>query len=300
MAMPPKGQGAAAASDKPVKSADRVFDLIEAIGRTRDGITFPDLQTALGIPKSSLFALLESAAARGYLELDDSSRRWRLGMRVWEAGQAYARQHELLHHAEAVMRDVVGTINETIQLARLDGNENVYIAKVDSTHPLRLQSDVGGRLMAHATGLGKTLLAELPDAEVKALFADSGLPRMTENTLTSFKALLGELAATRARGFGIDNAEYTHGIFCLSAPIRTVAGPAQLALSITVPILRVSVDGLAAALAALAKACVEIGTRAGGPAPDPKLARLVNPAAARAAIEDLHNCKRYKLPFALG
>jgi len=281
-----------------VKSADRVFDLIEAIGAARDGMTFPDLQRALGIPKSSLFALLESAAGRGYLELDPDTRRWRLGMRIWEAGQAYARQHELLRRAEAVMRDVVAAINETIQLARLEGNENVYIAKVDSTHPLRLQSDVGGRLLAHATGLGKALLAELPDAEVKARFAATGLPRMTENTLTSFKALLGELAATRARGFGIDNAEYTHGVFCLAAPIRTGAGPAQLALSITVPTLRASVDGLAAALSALARACIEIGTRSGGPAPEAKLLRLADPDAARGAIEDLHHCGRYRLPFA--
>lgn len=296
--MPVSGQVSQPSPERPVKSADRVFDLIEAIGEQRDGMTFPDLQRALGIPKSSLFALLESGAARGYLELDAETRRWRLGMRVWEAGQAYARQHELLRHAEAVMRDVVSEINETIQLARLDGNENVYIAKVDSTHPLRLQSDVGGRLLAHATGLGKALLAELPDAEVKARFAASGLPRMTENTLTTFKALLGELAATRARGFGIDNAEYTHGVFCLAAPIRTGPGPAQLALSITVPTLRASVDGLAAALSALARACIAIGTRSGGPPADARLVRLAKLDTARGAIEELHHCGRYRLPFA--
>lgn len=292
------GQVSHPSPERPVKSADRVFDLIEAIGEQRDGMTFPDLQRALGIPKSSLFALLESVASRGYLELDAETRRWRLGMRIWEAGQAYARQHELLRHAEAVMRDVVAEINETIQLARLDGTENVYIAKVDSTHPLRLQSDVGGRLLAHATGLGKTLLAELPDAEVKSRFAAIGLPRMTENTLTTFKALLGELAATRTRGFGIDNAEYTHGVFCLAAPIRTGPGPAELALSITVPTLRASVDGLAAALSALARACIEIGTRSGGPPPDARLVHLANPTVARSAIEELHHCGRYRLPFA--
>lgn len=298
MGTPVSGQVSQPSRERPVKSADRVFDLMETIGEAREGMTFPDIQRALGIPKSSLFALLESAEARGYLELDAQTRRWRLGMRVWEAGQAYARQHELLRHAEAVMRDVVAAINETIQLARLDGNENVYIAKVDSTHPLRLQSDVGGRLLAHATGLGKVLLAELPDPEVKARFATTGLPRMTENTLTSFRALLRELAATRDRGFGIDNAEYTHGVFCLAAPLRTGPGAAQLALSITVPTLRASVEGLAAALSALARACIDIGMRSGGPAADPRIARLVDLDAARAAIEALHHCGRYRLPFA--
>ena len=294
MPVPVAGQ---AAPERTVKSAERVFDLIEAIGGTRDGMTFPAIQAALGIPKSSLFALLEGAAARGYLEQDADSRRWRLGVRTWEAGQAYARQHALVRDAEAVMRDVAASINETIQLARLDGNENVYIAKVDSTHPLRLQSEVGARLLAHATGLGKALLAQLPEADVRARFAAGGLPRMTGNTLTSFEALFAELAATRARGFGIDNAEYTHGVFCLAVPVRVGPGPASLAVSITVPTLRASVDGLAAALAALARASLEIAARAGGPAPDPRLAGLVSEDAARAAIVALHRCGRYRLPF---
>jgi DNA-binding IclR family transcriptional regulator len=120
---------------------------------------------------------------------------------------------------------------------------------------------------------------------------------MTGNTLTSFEALFAELAATRARGFGIDNAEYTHGVFCLAVPVRIGPGPASLAVSITVPTLRASVDGLAAALAALAKASMEIAARAGGPAPDPRLAGLVSEDAARAAIVALHRCGRYRLPF---
>jgi DNA-binding IclR family transcriptional regulator len=295
-----RGQAAAGPAMPPertVKSAERVFDLIEVIGRTSQGLAFPALLDAMAIPKSSLHMLLEAAAARGYVEQDPVSRRWTLGMRVWEGGQAYARQHDVIGHAQEVMREFVATINETIQLARLDGNENVYIAKVDSTHPLRLQSDVGGRLLAHATGLGKVLLAELGDAEVRARFAACGLPGMTGNTLTGFDALLAELAATRARGFGIDNEEYTQGIFCLALPIRTGPGPSSMAISVTVPTLRADLDRLSEALAGLARASREIEGRVGGPPPTPAVARLSDPAEARRAIVRLADSGGYRLSF---
>jgi DNA-binding IclR family transcriptional regulator len=281
-----------------VKSAERIFDLIEAVGQSPRGATFPELSGRLGIPKSSLHGLLEVATARGYLEQEAGSRRYTLGIRAWEAGQAYARHHDIVAHAQAVMRDFVAEVNETVQLARLDGRENVYIAKVDSTHALRLQSDVGGRLLAHATGLGKTLLAELPDGEVRARFA-GGLPRMTANTLTTPDALSAELDRTRERGFGIDNEEYTQGVFCLALPIRTGPGPAVLAISVTVPTTRARAGLLADALAGLARASLRIGARAAGTRPAGPIDRLSDREQAREAIEAVAASGRYRLSFPL-
>ena len=99
------------------------------------------------------------------------------------------------------MDEIAAALNETVQLARLDGTENVYLAKVDSTHPLRLQSEVGVRLSAHATGLGKALLACLPDEEVRRRFGTKPLARMTRNTITSIGALVKELARDQVLRF---------------------------------------------------------------------------------------------------
>lgn len=273
-----------------------MFDLVEALGRTRSGMTFAELLVALRMPKSSLHALLAAAGGRGYIEQDPASRQYTLGLRAWETGQAYIRQHDFLVEAEKAMRGFVASVNETVQLARLDGNENVYIAKVDSTHLLRLQSEVGGRLLAHATGLGKVLLAELPAADLAVRFAQSGLPRMTPNTIIELAALEAELAVTRSRGFGIDNEEYTPGLFCLALPVR-VGGRVAAAISASIPTSRAGIDRLAEALAGLATTSLQISALNGGAAADVTLDRLADPVRAREAIESLVRSGRYRLSF---
>jgi DNA-binding IclR family transcriptional regulator len=188
-----------------VKSAARVLDLLEVLGRHSEGMTFGMLQTAMNIPKSSLHGLLEVVTSRGYVDLAEGTRLYTLGIKIWESSQAYLHQHDIVREARAIMERIAAELNETVQLSKLDGIENVYLAKADSTHPLRLQSEVGTRLLAHGTGLGKALLAGLPPREVEQRFHGTALPRMTANTITEFGVLADELALTRARGFGIDN-----------------------------------------------------------------------------------------------
>ena len=128
------------------KSAIRALDLIVALAGERRGLSFTELLRMLAVPKSSLHELLAVLTDRGFVEYERESRTYMLGIRVWENGQAYLRHHELVSMARPVMEHIVAQVNETVQVAVLDGVENVYLAKVDCSHPLRLQSDVGRRL----------------------------------------------------------------------------------------------------------------------------------------------------------
>ncbi len=287
---------AASDSGRSVKSAERVFDLLETIGREPDGVTFSWLGKQLGIPKSSLHALLDVLLTRGYVDYDGANRLYSLGIRVWETGQAYQRHHDLLAVATGVLEAIVERVNETAQLAKLSGRENVYLAKVDSTHPLRLQSEVGLRLSAHATGVGKALLAQLPDDEVVARFGWGKLAVITPTTYPTTEALLEELAITRARGFAIDNSEYTPGVFCLAVPVFDTGGErATTALSVSLPLLRASVGLLSSILSTIAQASAEIAARCGGSGTHPSLVALADPAKARRAIAELAASGRYGL-----
>lgn len=285
-------------SGRSVKSAERVLDLLETIGTLPQGGTFSGLSTTLNIPKSSLHALLDVLTTRGYVALDATTRRYSLGVRAWETGQAYQRHHSVIGVAEPVLAGIVARINETAQLARLVGSENVYLAKVDSSHALRLQSEVGTRLSAHATGVGKALLAQLGDDEVKARFPGPDLPVHTVNTLATTKTLLAELAATRARGFAIDNEEYTPGVFCIAVPVHAGEDRASTAISVTVPVSRATIDGLATALVLLAEGSLAISERCGSRRPDPQLHELCKPKAAAAALADMAGSGQYRLGFA--
>jgi DNA-binding IclR family transcriptional regulator len=287
------------ASEKTVKSAARVLDLLECLARTQEGMTFAMLQSAMDIPKSSLHALLDVVASRGYVDLAKKKRMYSLGIKTWECSQAYLRQHDIVREAQTVMERIAAATNETVQVAKLDGAENVYLAKADSTHPLRLQSEVGARLLAHATGLGKALLAFLPPEEVRQRFSGTRLPRMTANTITDLNHLADELSATRDRGFGIDNEEYTQGLFCVAVPILDSLGEPVIAMSISVPVLRANLAKLTQAVSLLAQGSLEVSARVGAREPDARLTELSVPKNAERSLVELAASRRYPLSFKL-
>lgn len=281
---------------KSIKSAQRVLDILDHLGTEPEDVGFMDLTRSLAIPKSSLHGLLELMTARQYLEFDEKRRRYTLGLRALEIGRAYRRRHDALDVAQQEMAALVADVNETTQLARLVGCENVYLARVDSSHALRLQSEAGARLPAHATGVGKALLSPLADEELAALFPDEALPVFTPNTWPTLTALREELARTRQRGFAVDNQEYTQGVFCLALRVEGFGGASNTSLSVSVPVTRASKTALAAILARLAAASVAISQRVGGTT-NPRFLALSSPREAEAQIAALAAAPYYDMPF---
>ena len=137
-----------------VKSALRVLLVIELLTDEPIGLSFAQICKRLGLPKSSTHALLRTMKERGHLDLDQTGR-YRLGIRIWQAGQAHTQGFDLAAAARPYLQVARDELHETVQLAVLDGFENVYLAKEDSDQRLVLQSRVGSRLPAYATGLGK-------------------------------------------------------------------------------------------------------------------------------------------------
>jgi IclR family acetate operon transcriptional repressor len=221
-----------------VKSADRTLAILELLIDHPDGLTLAEIQRALAIPKSSTYMLLTTMASRGFLEQDPDNRRFRVGIRLWQAGQSYVVVSDLERLAIPYMERLRDELHETVQLATLDGTDNVYIAKVDSDHQLRLASRVGVRLPAYATGIGKALLSELEDEEIRRRFAGIRFQRYTPQTLTSLSALIAVVHEVRERGYAVDNSEYTPGVFCVAVPLAGRHGGARAALSVSFPEVR--------------------------------------------------------------
>jgi IclR family transcriptional regulator, KDG regulon repressor len=221
-----------------VKSAERALLVIELL--TEQGrLDFPAICRELGVPKSSAHALLATMRRRGFVHLDEQTRKYGVGPRLWEAGQAYIEALDVAQLAGPYMQRVRDELGETVQLAILDGIHNVYLRKLDSDHPLQLVSRVGSRLPAYATGLGKALLAGLSDEEVLRRLDGVELEAFTARTITDRRKLLTELARIRRRGYATDSGEYSEGVYCVAAPItgptRTVA-----AVSVSIPDVRVT------------------------------------------------------------
>ncbi|MFG2041694.1 IclR family transcriptional regulator [Dactylosporangium sp. NPDC048998] len=225
-----------------IKSAERVMDLLDLLSQHRDGLTFVAIRTALGLPKSSLHGLLRAMTDRGYLSLDPQARVYRVGIRVWESGHAFQFGHHLSRVALPHLAALRDEVDETVQMAVLDGLENVYLAKQESAQPLRLVSDVGRRLPAHSTALGKMLLAMLPEEEFDRRLDGATLTRFTDQTVADVPALRKEMAEVRLRGYAEDLGEYTAGLYCVAAAVFDARGTAVAAISCSVPVVRLT-DG---------------------------------------------------------
>lgn len=253
--------GPARAQPARVKSSDRTLAILELLTEHPEGLTLTEIQHELSLPKSSTYTLLTTMAARGFLE-QDARRRFHVGIRLWQAGQAYVAATDFEKLAMPFMQAVRDELNETVQLATLDGVDNVYIGKVDSDQALRLESRVGIRLPAYATGLGKAMLSLLDDDEIRRRFADVVFEAFTPTTITSLDALLERIAVVRSRGYAEDDGEYTPGVFCVAVPIRGTSDRLA-ALSVSVPEVRKTGDLIARTIASLTEATESLSARLG-------------------------------------
>ncbi|GGM65918.1 IclR family transcriptional regulator [Micromonospora sonchi] len=223
-----------------VKSARRVMDLLDLLAGQPAGLTFVEIREHLELPKSSLHLLLRTMTDRGYIAADARSRRFHLGVRVWEVGQGFVRGADLAMVAHEYLVAAKEELGETVQLAILDGLENIYIAKVDAEHPLQLVSKVGRRLPAHATGLGKVLLAYVDEDDLLERLRHVELERFTEKTVVDHEELFGDLKAIRQQGYGLDDGEFTAGVYCIAVPVLDHTGRVVAAMSCSVPNVRLS------------------------------------------------------------
>lgn len=222
------------ATSPTVKSADRVLTVFEYLAE-HQGASFAAIARDLGLPNSSAHQLLQTIRQRGFIDFNEATRQFQLGFRLWEVAQAYATAHDLAEVAQPLMEELTNVTSETVQLATLDGLENVYLAISESPHPMKLVSALGKRLPAHTTGLGKVLLAELPEDVLAQLLDGAELERFTPNTITDRDDLHAELRRIRERGYGEDREEYVIGCRCIAKPVRDANGRTVAALSVSVP-----------------------------------------------------------------
>ena len=246
-----------------VKSADRTLAILELLTESRDGLTLTDIHEKLGFPKSSTYGLLLTMVTRGFLEQEPDSRRFRIGIRLWQAGQSYVTANDLERTALPYMEALRDLLNETVQLATLDGTDNVYIAKVDPDQQLRLASRVGVRLPAYATGIGKALLSELPNEEIRRRFDGVRFTKFTPQTITSVTRLVSALEEIRVRGYATDNSEHTPGVFCVAAPVNGHRDAVSAAISVSIPEVRKTTRVIEQAIREVCRTAVEISARMG-------------------------------------
>ncbi len=245
-----------------VKSADRTLAVLDLLAE-RGPLTFTQLHTELGLPKSSALNLLKTMTGRRYVRRD-SSGRFTLGLRVWEIAETCTEVPDLRAVLRPLMEDLRDATEETVQAAVLEGVEAIYFEVCESKHPMKLAARVGARLPAHASGVGKALLSELDDNELRRRFESVHLQTLTRNTIPTVDALLAELERTRHRGYATDNEEFAIGLRCGAMAVHATARETPIAVSVAIPTPRYSARIAGQARARLAEVVATAAERLNG------------------------------------
>lgn len=228
-----------------IQVLDRAACILALFTPERPELRFSDLVAESGLNKSTVFNIADTLHQLGFLEQDENSRKYRLGYLFLRYGEIAKRSAEIVKIAEPFMAQIRDEINETVQLAKLQGSDIVYLHKAESTQSVQTFSMTGSANPAYATGLGKAMLAYRGDDYIRAHFPEV-LPRLTENTLPDRDALLSALRAVRTDGIAWDREEYSLGLLCAACPIFDHRGVAAYAISVSAPTYRTDKEKIAA------------------------------------------------------
>jgi DNA-binding IclR family transcriptional regulator len=224
-----------------VPALARGLDILELFLGTDGELTAPEVGARLHLPRSTAYELIQTLVSHGYLERGDGARTFRLGPRTLELGNAYGSGIDLVREARAAVTRVTERTGETSHAAVLSGTEIFYVARAESTHAVQMMSAVGQRLPAHATALGKALLASLSEQEVRTRYGVQTLVPLSSRTITAFSQLEAELRLTRESGLAWDDCESNESVRSVAASATDRKG-LLFAVSVDVPTVRWSLE----------------------------------------------------------
>ncbi|WCB95359.1 Transcriptional repressor IclR [Baekduia alba] len=224
-------------------SVDRALRVLRVLGSRGGGFTLDELSGVTGIPKSTLHRTLGALKDGGFAAQPVPGGPYTIGVELLAVAFGFYDQLDLRGLVHPLLVRARDRWDETAHVAVLDGADVVYLDKVESRQPLKLSSAIGGRNPAHATGLGKALLAWAyadDDALAGWLERTGQLAARTPRTIVDGAALARELATVRRRGYALESEESELGVRCVAVPIFLGHATPSCALSLAAPAQRMA------------------------------------------------------------
>lgn len=213
--------------------------IVEALKRL-NGASLTTVANDLGMAKSTVHNHLQTLEDEGYITNDGEV--YHIGLRFLELGEYKRNQMDIYEKARPEVESLAEETGEMANAAVEEYGEGVYITRSEGTEAVSVDTYAGKRVKLHCTALGKTILAELPEARVDEIIDEHGLPARTEHTITDRAGLKDELAEIRDRGYAYDREERLSGLRCVAAPVVIRDGDLVAALSVSGPTTRIDGD----------------------------------------------------------
>ncbi|QBI55191.1 IclR family transcriptional regulator [Streptomonospora litoralis] len=226
--------------------------------------TISELGRRLDVHRTTSLRLLRTLEQERFVRRTADGR-YRIGPRMTSLAQAALEGLDVRAAASTHLHDLGAACGHTVHLAAPEDGSMVYLDKVESRHAVRMYSRIGAPAPMHATGVGKTVLADLSESERDRLLGDPPYPRCTPNTRTTRSGLAADLAETAERGWALDDFEHEEFIHCAAAPIRDATGRVVAAVSVSAPHMVVDRNRLLALVPDLRRTATAISEELGWP-----------------------------------
>lgn len=225
-----------------VKAVEKSLRILELLLEAQEGLTVAQIAARTEMHRASAHRLLASLRTMGWVERDLARPTFRISLRLYALVHVFVQNFGLLDRLKPLLKELSMQARETVHLGILDGHQVLHIGRQECPERVGVMSPIGSRGWAHTSGLGKALLAGQSDDFLRTYIVETGLPGMTEHSITAPEAFWAEIASIRRQHVSIDNEEDSIGVRCLGTTLPSAQGRAVLAISISGPSPRFTLD----------------------------------------------------------
>jgi len=200
-----------------IPNVNRALRVLELLSAKEAGASLTELSKELGLPKNSVFRIVRTLAANGYL--DEQGKSYRLSPKILSLGYSAVQSTHLIGTCLDEMRSLRDEINETIFVGALSEGRVVILEELPSFQLVKFTIEIGNKVPIHASAPGKAILSFLPSAEQKDLLAHIAFTRFNDRTIPSMKAMMQEIEKVQRTGYALDLGEEVSEIWCAASPV---------------------------------------------------------------------------------
>ena len=224
----------------PIQSAERIFLVMEMLAEKGE-MGLVEISTALDLHKSTVHRLLMSLVYMGYARQDAASQKYMLSYKIVGMAGKLLEHMDVLQVAKPYLERLSERSGETVHLVQREGNRILYIHKIEAkVGTIRMVSHVGMIHPMYCSGVGKAIMATLPEQEVRQIWDASDIEKKTDRTITDYDKMLIELAEIREKGYALDDEENEKGVRCIAACLYGYQKEVTYAFSISGPASRMT------------------------------------------------------------
>ena len=246
-----------------IQSVEKACDLLIALGNSTEELGVSELSRMLNIGKSTVWKLLNTLENKGFIVKSGNSDKYSLSIKYFQVACQYYNQKPIHTVVRGFMEKLSRKYGETIHFAVKDGDEIVYVEKLDGTFNVNIYSKIGRRSPLYAPSVGKVILANLEREQIMDFLNRVKLNAYTNKTIANKELLMAELDGIRKKGYAIDNEEYELGIRCAGVPIKNIADKIIGGLSISGTTSRMTDELITEMIADLTQASSDIASHIG-------------------------------------